>query len=86
MSEELQKLLALSLSEIEHASSSQALVGELERLAQNAALLAAYFEERRHSGCGEHSHKQAAKAANRVLVRVRRAMGFVVPDAGNKFH
>lgn len=53
---------------------------ELAALIQRAALLHAYVEHRYNTGCGEHNHVDSAKKANRMLVRVRRALGYTYPE------
>lgn len=56
---------------------------DLSAIAQQAAMLGAYLADRKGTdGSGEGSHVQAVKKANRQLVKVRRALGFNVPEAG----
>jgi len=46
-------------------------------------MLGAYLADRKGTdGCGEGSHASAVKKANRRLVKVRRALGFNIPEAG----
>ena len=52
---------------------------ELSAIVQRAALLQAYINHRYLSGCGEQDHASSAKEANKVLVCVRRALGFTYP-------
>jgi len=53
---------------------------ELSALIQRAALLEAYIAHRYTSGCGEKSHYESAKSARKVLIAVRRALGFSYPN------
>lgn len=50
---------------------------EIERVMQRGAMLAAYLDAR----AAGSEHVAAVKAANRKLVRVRRAMGFSYPES-----
>lgn len=54
----------------------------LSGLVQMAAWKWAYINERYGSGCGDQGHDDAVKEANRVLTKVRKAMGFAYPDSG----
>lgn len=53
---------------------------EIDHLIQHLALLSAYVEERYYTGCGEQSHEDACKAANKQLKKVRAALGYSYPD------
>lgn len=53
---------------------------ELTALVQRAALLSAYLSHRYTTGCGEQPHESSARHANRVLVRIRRALGYSYPS------
>ena len=57
------------------------LARRLNSLAQHAALVAAYLEERGAYGT-DAGHKKALDQANRTLKRIRKAMGFSYPDRG----
>ncbi len=52
---------------------------ELSALIQRAALLEAYIARRWNTGCGDQGHEASAKHAGRVLVRVRKAIGYSYP-------
>lgn len=59
------------------------LVGDLEALCERASFLAKYLEARKGTiGCGPKSHEASVKFANKQLVKVRRALGFSLPKAG----
>ena len=46
-------------------------------------MLAQYISTRAGTdGCGKKEHKDAVKACNRQLVKVRRALGYSYPNSG----
>lgn len=55
---------------------------ELECVALTAVWRAAYVEARYGSGCGDQGHETAVRDANKLLVKVRKAMGFTYPEKG----
>lgn len=62
-------------------SDLQEVERELDIIAQRAFALAKYLSVRRGlTGCGEGSHADAAKAANRAFVKARKAQGYSYPD------
>lgn len=58
---------------------TQQLEHELSSLIQRATLLEAYVSHRFNTGCGDQGHMKSAKKANKVLVHVRRALGYSYP-------
>ncbi len=57
---------------------------QLQETAIRAAMLAAYISERAGTyGCGAQPHKDAVKEANKTRAKVRKALGFSIPDAGS---
>lgn len=60
------------------AGSTDDVTRETEWLIQRGTMLATYLDARRDGS----DHVHAVKAANRKLVRVRRAMGYSLPKAG----
>ena len=65
--------LLLSVSDTQGAES------ELTAMIQRAALLEAYLAHRYNTGCGDQGHNASAKHAGRVLVKIRKALGFSYP-------
>lgn len=57
----------------------QDIESELSALVQRAALLEAYLSHRYNTGCGDQGHGPSARYANRVLVKVRKALGYSYP-------
>lgn len=69
--------------EKESKTDYEVLCHHLESLACDAAMLSAYFETRMGvTGVGPKSHEVAVKAANKRLVKIRRALGFSYPEMG----
>lgn len=64
-------------------ASLQAIEAELSAIAQRASLLMAYVCHRFNTGCGDQGHADSAREANRVLGRVRKALGFTYPDSAS---
>lgn len=58
----------------------QELEAQLSAVIQRATLAEAYLSHRFNSGCGDQGHEASAKQANRVLVKVRKALGFSYPS------
>lgn len=57
---------------------------DLEGEAQKMIAIAEYASVRAGcTGCGVHSHKDAARSANRQQVKVRRALGYAVAQRPN---
>lgn len=57
--------------------------GTLERVGVMALLLAEYIEQRRGGYCGNHNtHDGAAKHVSRLHVKLRRVLGYAMPNAG----
>lgn len=79
-------LLSAPISEWEERAArvkdKQALESELSALVQRAALLEAYISRRWNTGCGDQGHSASVRHANRVLSRIRKALGFTYPRAG----
>ena len=79
-----QTILEAPLNELANVqidpAKRQEIEEELSAIAQRAAHIAAYIGERFNTGCGERTHKDAAKVANKRLTQVRRAMGYSYPD------
>ena len=61
------------------AGARQETEEELSALVQRATLLEAYVAHRWNTGCGDQGHESSATEAQRVLVRVRKALGFSIP-------
>ena len=55
------------------------LEAELFGLMQRMAVLGAYVARRYNTGCGDQGHEASAKHAQRVLVKIRRALGYTYP-------
>lgn len=51
----------------------------LQAIAEKAARLAEYCEERGGDGCGDRGHESAVAAANRRVRKVRKALGYQYP-------
>jgi len=84
-----QKILARPIAEWPQAIQShqgktvgalQDVESELSALIQRATLLNAYLSRRYNTGCGDQGHESSAKHARRVLVKVRKALGFSYPE------
>ena len=56
----------------------EALEQALEGIATGAARLATYIGQREGHGCGDQSHEAAVKESNKVVAKVRRALGYNV--------
>ena len=56
----------------------QTLEQTLEGIATGAARLAAYLGQRHGYGCGDQGHDRAVRESNKVVAKVRRALGFHV--------
>lgn len=63
---------------------SQEVIDLLDAIAQRAALYAEYLGQRTGSSrCGDKAdHETAARVAQKKCVKVRKALGFTVPEAG----
>jgi hypothetical protein len=61
------------------AEAKQDIEQELSALIQRATLLEAYVSRRWNTGCGDQGHEASAKHAQRVLVKVRKALGSSYP-------
>src|SRR5512146_1863134 len=70
------RVSALSMSE------RQELERWLDSVCERAAMLSGYLDARGVTGCGDNGHADGVKHANRKLVAVRRALGFIDPKAG----
>jgi hypothetical protein len=56
---------------------------EIDTTMQRSAMLRAYLETRLGlDGTGAHPHKDGVKEANRLLVKIRRALGYTYPKRG----
>lgn len=86
-----EKLLNLPLVEWEKAldetpSQKRAdIASELAALVQEAARLYAYAQERYGYGCGDRGHADAVKTSNRLVTKIRKAMGFSYPRQDRSF-
>ena len=59
------------------ASEAQDIEHQLEAIAERAAAMAAYIGEACGTyGCGQKPHKDALRALNRTMKKVRAAMGY----------
>ena len=79
----LQQILAQPPSEWEALademrtkSNLTATVRELEGIAERAARLARYLDEREGHGCGDQGHAAAVKAQNKAGRAIRKAFGY----------
>lgn len=71
------------IKDTDKASVWAELESELDAIAARAAMLAGYIGKRAGTdGCGKSTHQDAAKAANKRLVKVRMALGFTYPERG----
>lgn len=65
------------------AQSWHDLAGDLDFIVQRAAMLAEYIATRKGmDGTGTREHAEAMKAANKLLVKIRRALGYTYPERG----
>jgi hypothetical protein len=51
----------------------------LDALMEKSARLRGYLDGRYGHGCGDQGHKDAVKMSNRLLNKVRKALGFIFP-------
>lgn len=65
---------------LEAHPDKQELEQSLSALIQRATLLEAYLSHRWNTGCGDQGHDASARHAERVLGRVRKALGFSYPN------
>jgi len=54
----------------------------LDALIEKATRLRGYLDGRYGHGCGDQGHGSAVKESNRLVVKVRRALGFTFPERG----
>lgn len=50
----------------------------LEDLAIQSAWMAAYFEARYWSGCGDQGHLHAMRKSNKIRAKIRKALGYEI--------
>jgi hypothetical protein len=62
----------------ENRARLQSLEQALEGIATGAARLAAYMGKRHGYGCGDQGHDRAVRVSNKVVAKVRRALGYNV--------
>jgi cytidylate kinase len=57
----------------------------LNQITQRAARAASYFEERYGYGCSDRGHAEAVKAQNKLVAKIRKALGFSYPKQDVSF-
>lgn len=53
-------------------------IDELDAIMQKAAMLRGYLDARYGHGCGDQGHQDGVKACNRLVAKVRKALGFTI--------
>jgi hypothetical protein len=81
------KILERQISEWPQAINAtranlQEIESELAAITQRAALLHGYLSHRYNTGCGDQGHEDSARIANRNLTKIRKAMGYTMPESG----
>lgn len=60
-------------------SVRQRLAREADALAQDAAWLSAYLDQRGAAGCGDNGHEEAVKYADKRKKQIRKVLGYTYP-------
>jgi hypothetical protein len=58
------------------------LASHLESMATSAVWRSVYLDARYGHGCGDQGHGAAVKKANKVLVGLRKVLGYTYPERG----
>lgn len=64
---------------LEQQQGKQEMEQELAALIQRATMLYGYLSHRYNTGCGDQGHAASANRATRMVINVRKAMGFSYP-------
>ena len=70
------------LPPVKDRSELTEVISDLDAHIQGAVRLLGYVEQRYGNGCGDQGHADAVKESNRLVTKVRRALGFTHPDRG----
>jgi hypothetical protein len=60
-------------------------VNELDAIIEHAARPRGYLEMRHGNGCGDQGHASAVKESNKLVAKIRKALGFVQPKKDLRF-
>lgn len=61
------------------------IIDELDAVIQRAARIRGYVDMRYGSGCGDQGHVAGVKESNKLVNKIRKALGFTYPKADVRF-